>query len=149
MIVAFCGPPAAGKTTIASGVRDALEDRDRAVRLCHSEDVSSPTYERLYRRAADASAEAEIVLVDGTFYKREWQTQFRTLGDVRYVHVTAALETCLERNRRRAEPIDEQGVHVVYREFHEPDADLVIDTDELSVETAVERVVDAIERWED
>ncbi|WIV68408.1 AAA family ATPase [Natrialbaceae archaeon AArc-T1-2] len=150
MIVVVCGPPAAGKTTIARGVRNALDEQDIDVRLFHSEDVSSPTYERLYRLAdAAADTDADVVMIDGTVYKREWQTQFRTLDleDVRFVYVTASLETCLERNRCRAEPIDESGVHVIYREFHEPDADLVIDTDKLSASTAVDRIVDAIDRW--
>ncbi len=58
-----------------------------------------------------------------------------------------ALETCLERNRTRAESIDEQGVHVVYREFSTPDADVRINTDEQSVSDAVEQLVAALEEW--
>ncbi|QLK25895.1 ATP-binding protein [Natrinema zhouii] len=146
MIVVICGPPGAGKTTIATRVRRRLEERDRPVRLFHSDDFSSRTYEQLAEQVAAAPADG-ITIVDGTFYRREWQTGFRTLGDVRFVLVTASLETCLERNRERAEPIAEQGVHVVYREFEAPDADLEIDTDRCGPDEATGRVVAALEAW--
>lgn len=146
MIVVICGPPGAGKTTIATRVNRWLEERGEPTQLLHSDDLSSRTYERLYERIAEGPDDV-CWLVDGTFYQRKWQVQFRTLGDVRFVYVTASLETCLERNRTRAEPIDEQGVHVIYREFDEPRAELEIDTDECSPTEAVERVLQAVEKW--
>ncbi|WP_226040652.1 ATP-binding protein [Natrinema sp. DC36] len=148
MIVVICGPPGAGKTTIATRVRRRLEERDRPVRLFHSDDFSSRTYEQLAERVAETPADG-ITIVDGTFYRREWQTGFRTLGDVRFVLVTASLETCLERNRERADAISEQGVHVVFREFEAPDADLEIDTDEFGPTEVVDRIVTALEAWLD
>ncbi|WP_254765181.1 AAA family ATPase [Natrinema marinum] len=146
MIVVVCGPPGAGKTTLATRVRDRLEARAVPVRLFHSDDFSSRTYDQLSERVRDAPP-AAVTLVDGTFYRREWQRRFRALGDVRFVHVTASLETCLERNRRRTDSIDEQGVHVVYREFESPDADLVIDTDRRDPDEAVDRLAVALETW--
>lgn len=146
MIVVVCGPPGAGKSTITARVCTRLEDRGVPVRSFHSDDFSSRTYERLAETVADVS-EPGIALVDGTFYRREWQTQFRTLGDVRFVLVTASLATCLERNRDRPEPIDEQGVHVVYREFDAPDADLEIDTDRCGPDEAADLIAAAIGNW--
>ncbi|WP_459807759.1 ATP-binding protein [Halopiger thermotolerans] len=147
MILVICGPPGAGKTTLTNRVRERLEAREVpvAVETLHSDDFSSRTYERLYERAREATA--DLTLVDGTFYRREWQTQFRTLPDVRFVRVTASLETCLERNRTRADPIAEQGVHVVYREFDEPDAEVAIDTDRRTIPEAIDRVLTALEEW--
>ncbi|MHC3437702.1 AAA family ATPase [Natrialbaceae archaeon A-gly3] len=148
VIVVICGSPAAGKSTLTERVRKRLGAAGRTVHTVHSDDFSRRTYERMYERVA-TGPEDGIWLVDGTFYDRKWQVQFQTLGDVRFIHVTAALETCLQRNRAREEAIDEQGVHVVYREFDEPDADLRIDTDELSPSEATERVLEAIESGTD
>ncbi|MCU4972507.1 AAA family ATPase [Halobacteria archaeon AArc-m2/3/4] len=152
MIVVICGPAGVGKTTTVSRVRRRLTTRGRDIRVSRSDDFSRNTYEQLYANVAVEPESARtddntLHLVDGTFYKSKWQRAFRTLEDVRFVLITASLETCLERNRRRSDPIDEQGVYVVYHEFAEPDADLVVDTDELPVEAAVDRVVCTIEAW--
>ncbi|WP_049922444.1 ATP-binding protein [Halopiger djelfimassiliensis] len=146
MILVICGPPGAGKTTITNRVCRRLEERDTAVRIHRSDAFSSRTYEQLYERVV-ADPVAAVTIVDGTFYRREWQARFRTLDDVRFVHVTASLETCLERNRTRSDPIDEQGVHVIHREFDEPEAALRIDTDDCSAATAADRIVDAVTAW--
>ncbi|ELY71009.1 AAA family ATPase [Natrinema versiforme] len=146
MIVVICGPPGAGKSTITARVRDRLETRAVPVRSFHSDSFSSRTYDRLAERVRDAP-ETGVTLVDGTFYRRQWQMRFRAFDDVRFIHVTASLETCLERNRTRAYPIEEQGVHVVYREFEAPDADCEIDTDRCGPDEAAARIAAAIGGW--
>lgn len=145
VIVLVCGPPAVGKTTVATRVRERLEAGGHPFRPLHSDDYSRRTYEHL--SAAVAGDPDADWIVDGTFYRTEWRERFRELGEVRIVHLTASLETCLARNRDREDPIDEQGVHVIYREFDPVEADLTIDTDGSTVENAVDRVVAAIERW--
>lgn len=144
VILLVGGPPGAGKTTLATRARDELADRGREFRTLRSDDFSRDTYDRMYRRVLGTD---DDWIVDGTFYHREWRERFYDLGGVRIVYVTASLETCLRRNRERADPIDEDGVHVVYREFDQPRADLTVDTDETPPDAAAERVADAVERW--
>lgn len=143
MLVVICGPPGSGKPTVATRVHERLTSAGCDVALLHSDDFSRRTYERMYEQVADSS---DDWLLDDTFYRAEWQERFRALG-ARFVLVTASLETCLERNRARAEPIDERGVRVVHRKFVDPWPDLRLDTDGLSVEEAVERTVAAVESW--
>lgn len=142
MIVVICGPPAAGKTTVATLLRDRLEERRTPVLLLDSDEFGRNTYQRLYERVAGSD---EDWIIAGTFYKEPWQKRFRRLEDVVFVSLEADLETCLERNRRREEPIDEKAVHIVWREFHEPEDALTVDVTERSPDAVVDRIVAALE----
>lgn len=141
MIVLLCGPPASGKTTLTARLRERLAERGHGFRLLHSDEFERNTYERMFTRVAGSD---DDWILDGTFYEREWQEQFRTLGDVLVVWVRAPLETRLARNRARDEPISESGVHAMTAAFEEPLADLVIDTDDLPVAEAVDRLEAAV-----
>lgn len=142
MIAVVCGPPGVGKTTIATVLQERLVARGHGVRLVDSDAFSRDTYDRLYRRVAGSGTDW---LVAGTFYQRRWQERFATLGDVAFVHLRADLATCLARNRRRADQISEQGVHVVWREFDDPDADIVVDATDRTPGQVVDRVDSALE----
>lgn len=141
MIILICGPPGAGKTTVAERLQERLAARGHPIRLLDSDRFSRDTYRRLYERVADSDADWLVV---GTFYKRRWQTRFERLADVVVVYLVADLETCLERNRQREDPIDEAAVHIVRREFDEPDADIALDVTEGSPEAVVDRLVAAL-----
>lgn len=150
MIVIVCGPPASGKTTLATRLQRRLADRGYAFDLLHSDDFDRDTYERLYRHVADAMAEQEghrHWILDGTFFKREWRTRFYRLGDTYEVWVRASIETCLDRNRERGEPIPEAGVRDIYGRFEPPRADLELDTETLDVQAATERLEAAVLSW--
>ena len=144
MIVAVCGPPAAGKTTLADRLRERLAADGVTVSTLRSDDFSRNTYDRMYDRVA--AAPDENWLVDGTFYRAAWQERFRTLG-ARFALVTAPLDVRLERNRRREDAIDETGLHVVSAEFSAPDADLTLDTGELGVDAAADRLYGTVRAW--
>ena len=144
MILVVCGPPAAGKTTLVRRLRDRLAAEGTAVSTLHSDDFSRNTYDRLYERVAADPGRNWVV--DGTFYREAWQARFAALG-ARFVLVTAPLDVRLERNRRRDDPISETGVHVVSAEFRAPDADLTLDTGELGVDAAADRLHDAAVKW--
>jgi tRNA uridine 5-carbamoylmethylation protein Kti12 len=146
VILLVCGPPGAGKSTVADRLRDRLAAQGRSFRRLDSDQFSRDTYRRLYERVEGSDADW---IVSGTFYKREWQARFERLEDVVVVYLQAALETCLERNRQRAAPIDEAAVHIVWREFDEPDADITISVNERSVEAVVDRVLAALDALPD
>ena len=142
VIVIICGPPAAGKTTVTTLLSERLEERGLAVRTLDSDAFSRNTYDRMYERVADSD---EHWILAGTFYKRRWQVRFRDLEDVFVVFLEADLETCLERNRRRGDSIDEGAVHIVWREFDEPEADLTVDVTEGTPDAVVDRILAALE----
>ena len=147
MIVVVCGPPGAGKSTIASEAVERLADAGYELRVLRSDDFRSPVYDRMFERVA-ADPEADWLL-DGTFYRTEWRERFRRFGEMREVYVRADLETCLRRNRERAEPIDEAGVRSIHAGFERPREDLLLDTDALSVEAASEALYRAVAGWID
>lgn len=146
MLVLFCGPPASGKTTLATRLRERLAARGREFGILHSDDFSRRPYERMYERVRDAGGDW---ILDGTFYQRIYRERFRRLDEACYVvWIRASRETCLARNRAREDGIDEKGVHVMYSEFEPPRSDLTLDTDELSEDAAVDRLEAAVLEWD-
>jgi len=141
MILVVCGPPGAGKTTVATRLQSRLAAHGRDVEMLDSDEFARHAYDRMYERVADSE---ENWIVAGTFYKRRFQEQFASLGDVVFVYLEADLETCLERNRRRADPIEERAVHIIWHEFDEPDADVAVDVNERSPEAVVDDVLAAL-----
>lgn len=144
MIVILCGLPGSGKTTLATGLQRRLAERDQTVDVLHSDDFSRRTYEQMYEHVADAGGDW---ILDGTFYRREWRNQFYRLDRVFEVWIKASIETCLRRNQRRQDPISERGVYSIQAEFDRPHADLELDTDELGVELALDRLERSVVSW--
>lgn len=142
MIVVVCGPAGAGKTTVAALLQERLAERGRRFELLDSDQFSRNTYERLYERVEGSDADW---IVAGTFYKRAWQARFERLAAVVFVSLEASLETCLERNRGRPDAVEEDAVHIIWREFVDPDAEVTVDVDERSPAEVVDRVLDALE----
>lgn len=137
VLVVLCGPPGAGKTTLARGLRERLAARGREFGVLHSDDFARRPYDRLYERVREAGGDW---ILDGTFYRRIHRERFRRFDDCYVVWVRASLATCLARNRERESPISERGVHAMFAEFEPPREDLLIDTDDLAVDAALGRL---------
>lgn len=146
MILVVCGPPGAGKTTVATRLHRRLEADGYDFRVVHTDDLSTPRYETLFERVS--AAPAANWLLDGTFYKVKWQARVREFPDVRFVLVTADRDTCVRRNHER-DGVSARAVMTIYDEFDRPDADFAADTDILRPETAVDLVYERVREWID
>ncbi len=146
MIVVLCGPPGAGKTSIAMRLMDVIGD----AHLISSDRFRRRAYDRVMREVGEQLGGHEHLLIDATFYRRAWRDRLRDVVEdadsIMTVFIDCSLKTCLRRNREREAPIPEAAVHMIWREFERPvDPDLHIFTDETSVECAVRKIVAELE----
>ena len=146
MIVLFCGPPASGKSAIVKRLVKELEDW----KLIASDEFKRKTYRHMFIETERWAGRVRYLILDGTFYKKEWRDRIREIAEERReevltVYVTCSLKTCLERNRLRKEQIDEKAVSIIYNQIEKPEkASLSLDTDVLSVDEAVRMLTSAL-----
>ncbi|MCD6248446.1 MAG: AAA family ATPase [Hadesarchaea archaeon] len=142
MIVVLCGPPASGKSTIAR----ELARRLKGSKVITSDEFKRKTYKHVFEEAERLAGKVKYLILNGTFYKRVWQERAREIGRekkerVLIVRITCPLKICVERNRKRKNPIPERVVRIIHREFEEPRADTTIDTKDTSPDDAVETII--------
>ena len=147
MIVVLCGPPGAGKTSIARRLMEELGD----AHLVSSDRFRRRVYDRVMREVSERLGGREHLLIDATFYRRAWRDRLKDVVGgadmVLTVFVDCSLETCLRRNQEREAPIPEAAVCMIWREFERPaDPDVYVSTDETSVEGAVQKIMAELER---
>ncbi|MCE7873128.1 ATP-binding protein [bacterium CPR1] len=164
-IVMLWGAPAAGKTTVARSLLRELRRR-RGLMLPHLStdqlnrailgedfvgDVREALYDGLIAMAGNILGAGGGVLLDGTFLYPEMRERIRNLARERRavlvsVQVACTLSTRRQRNAQRpdAERVPEAWLERAhYRamagRFH---GDLVLDTETLSTEEAVEKILE-------
>ena len=97
MIILFCGIPGCGKTTVAELLAERLTVLGQT-QLLSSDKLRPPVYKKLFRALATNEKRADFVILDATFYKREWRQQVRALArseKVITVYLECPLSTAL------------------------------------------------------
>ena len=145
VLVVF-GPPAAGKTTLATRLADRFD-----APVVHSDDYNTRTYERLLDDARIRLRSHDLVVLDGTFHDPEWRSWARAFDETYFLYATADLDTCLRRDWEREPSIGESGVRTIHRAFREQDAtadaDFTVDTRILREGTAFELAAERVADW--
>ena len=141
MIVILCGPVGVGKTTVSEKLMTRLDEEGLDFKMIHSDDFSTHTYDQMFDEVKESD---KNWILDGTFYRKDIRDKFRQLDDVQIIWLKADLETCIKRNEQREEPLEEKVVHIMYHKFEEPDADIEIDTDDLSSDEVVDIILKEI-----
>ncbi len=141
MIVILCGPVGVGKTTVSEKLMTRLDEEGLDFKMIHSDDFGTHTYDHMFDQVKDSD---DNWILDGTFYREDIRDKFRQLDDVKIVWLKADLETCIKRNEHREEPLEEKVVHIMFHKFEEPDADIEIDTDDLSSDEIIDKILKQI-----
>jgi adenylylsulfate kinase-like enzyme len=139
MIILFCGIPGSGKTTIADILRQHLAELGQ-VRMLNSDKLRGPVYRRLLKAIAPDRERSDFLILDATFYKKEWREQVRALAqgeEVLTVYLHCPLNLALERNRERRPNISEKALHIVFHKMEPPENPTV------SIDTATTAALDA------
>lgn len=140
-IILLCGRVGVGKSTLAQRLGERLK-----AQVISSDSFKRRIYERLLLEVERNVDRREYLILDATFYKKIYRDRVREIvgGGERIitVHLKCPLEVSLERNRRRKDPVPERGIRIISSLFEEPEnPDIVINTAEVGVDEAVERVL--------
>lgn len=146
MIILLCGPPASGKSVIARGLSKKLKD----CKLLISDEFKRKTYWHMFEEAKKYAGKVKYLILDGTFYKQKWRNEIRKIANRRgesvfLIYITCTLKTCLERNKKRKEKIEERAIHIIYNEFEKPkNYDMLINTDVLNKKEAIKKILNKL-----
>jgi tRNA uridine 5-carbamoylmethylation protein Kti12 len=148
MIILFCGIPGCGKTTLAKLLAERLAALG-SVQLLSSDELKSPVYRKLFGALAPGRRSASLVILDATFYKKEWRRQVAEIAgaeELITVYVTCPIEIAIQRNRARQPKLSDRVVHIMAHRMEPPDdATITIDTNATTSSEATEKLFDLIQ----
>jgi adenylylsulfate kinase len=150
MIIILCGSAGAGKSSIAMRLAGELED----ARVVSTDLFKRRVYERLFREVRNRFGRQKYLILDGTFYRKEYRDRIEEIASneekVVTIFVECKLETCLKRNGERAEPIPERAVKSIWNQFERPERpDIYINSDEVDVDGVVEIILERLKSLEE
>jgi predicted kinase len=147
MIIIFCGIPGSGKSTIAETLAQRLTAFGR-VQTLSSEKIKAPVYRKFFKALAPNQKRGDFVILDATFYKKEWRQQISDLAQgekVITVYLDCPLETALKRNRERQPNVSEKAVYIMFHRMEQPEnPSITIDTATTPVTEAVAKILELI-----
>lgn len=168
MVIVFTGIPGCGKTTIATKLSKRLEKLG-TVKLFISDKLKPPVYKKFFNLLVENLSRCDFLIFDGTFFKRKWREEMRRLArnsgsprkhakdiksrknakeeEIVLVYIRCSVETAIERNHARKADIPDQAVYTIANQFEEPEhPDVIIDTEKVSAEEAVEKIFDFVKK---
>lgn len=149
MIIMFCGIPGSGKSTIVELLAKNLAALG-TVQIVSSDKLKGPVYQKIFRTLALDEKRADFVILDATFYKKEWRKQVRALArDKKVVTVSldCPLSVALARNKKRRLNITDRAVHIIHRRMEPPDCpEIELDTSTISPADAVRKILEYVKR---
>ena len=144
MVIIFCGIPGSGKSTIAKILVKKLEKRSK-VKLLISDEIRGKRYERIYSWIGENLNRADCLIVDATFYKKEWREKVKEIANGKNVflcYLHCSLRTCLKRNQKRKPSFPERVIHIINAEMEKPkNPDISIDTDKIKPLKAILKIL--------
>jgi len=118
------------------------------VRLLSSDRLKSPVYRRIFKTLESERGQEDFLILDATFYKREWRERIEALAGeekVLTIYLHCPRELAVKRNQQRQLKISERALHIVYHRMQPPEhPSLAIDTATTTPDAAAERVFDLV-----
>jgi predicted kinase len=147
MIILFCGIPGSGKTTIAKILHDQLSLLGR-VKLLSSDELRGPVYRKFVKTIASSEQRPDFLILDATFYKREWRQQIKANAEgekVMTVYLECPRALALQRNRERRPNVSERALHIISYKMERPqNPAITIDTAATSAAEGAAKIFELI-----
>ena len=139
--------PGSGKSTVAKILAERLKERGK-VKLLVSDEIRGKRYERIYSWIGENLNKADSLIVDATFYKKEWRGKVKEIANSQNVFICylyCLLKTCLKRNQQRKPSFPDRVIHIINAEMEKPEKpDISINTNKIKPEKAVVQILNKL-----
>ncbi len=149
MIIMLCGIPGSGKSTIGEMLATQLAALG-SVQMVSSDRLKGPVYAKIFRMLAANACREDFLILDATFYKKEWRRQVSALAPEKKlvrVYLDCPLSVALQRNKKRTPNISDRAIHIIHRKMEPPECpEIRLDIASLSPEDAVRKILEYVRR---